>query len=332
MEQKEWSIGKLMELSSGYWKLSAIQAGIKLDIFTIIGEGELTAQEIAIKIESDTRATSMLLNALAALELIQKKDARYFATDFAKKFLSKNSDDYFGYIIMHFHNLVYSWNNLHEAVKSGKPVRTRMPQRTDEELENFLMGMNNLATHLAKIVTDKIDLSNCNSIIDIGGGPATYSIHFCIENKNLKATVFDLPSTEPFAKKNIEKFGLTDRINFIAGNYLEDKIEGKYDAAWLSQILHGMGQKECFNVIEKAVASLNKGGMIYIHEFILDDSMASPVHPALFSLNMLLGTDNGQSYSEGQIIDMLKNAGVENIKRLQFKGPNDSGIISGIKA
>jgi hypothetical protein len=69
--------------------------------------------------------------------------------------------------------------------------------------------------------------------------------------------------------------------------------------------------------------------MIIIHDFILNDSMDGPLFPALFSLNMLLGTESGQSYSEEQIIDMLVAAGVQDIRRIAIKTPNDSGIIVG---
>lgn len=66
-----------------------------------------------------------------------------------------------------------------------------------------------------------------------------------------------------------------------------------------------------------------------IHEFILDNTMDSPLFPALFSLNMLLGTEGGQSYSEKQLMDMLAEAGVKEIKRLSFRSPAESGIIAG---
>ena len=67
-----------------------------------------------------------------------------------------------------------------------------------------------------------------------------------------------------------------------------------------------------------------------VHDFILEKTMDAPIFPALFSLNMLVNTEKGQAYSETQINEMLSRAGVKEIKRLPFRGPNDSGIISGI--
>ena len=104
-------------------------------------------------------------------------------------------------------------------------------------------------------------------------------------------------------------------------------MEGRYDAIWLSHILHGEGPDACRMIIQKAVGVLKPGGMIIIHDFILNNSMDGPLFPALFSLNMLLGTDSGQSYSEEQIIDMMSEAGIKDTRRIAVQSPNDSAII-----
>jgi cyclopropane fatty-acyl-phospholipid synthase-like methyltransferase len=192
------------------------------------------------------------------------------------------------------------------------------------------MGMFNLAMNLAPVLVPKVDLSGRRHLLDLGGGPGTYAIHFCLANPLLKATVYDLPTTRPFAEKTIAKFKLQDRIAFRDVDYLAEEIEGTYDVVWLSQILHGEGSEDCRKIIRKAVSVLEPGGMILIHDFILNNSMDNPLFPALFSLNMLLGTPSGQSYSEAQIRDMLSDAGVRKIRRIFFESPNDSGIITGI--
>jgi hypothetical protein len=150
-----------------------------------------------------------------------------------------------------------------------------------------------------------------------------------MNHPGLKATVYDLPTTRLFAEKTINRFELTDRIQFADGNYLKDPVKGRYDAVWLSHILHGEGPDDCRMIIKKAVGALEPGGVILIHDFILNDSMDGPLFPALFSLNMLLGTESGQSYSKAQIKDMLADAGVKNIHRIAVPSPNDSAILIG---
>ena len=330
MKHAEWNPGTLLETSGGYWKTCALHAAVQLDVFTVIEDQRLSAGDIAEKLQADPRALAMLLNAMTAMNLLEKSGDFYANTPEAKTFLSKSSPGYIGYIIKHHHHLVASWSQLDQAVQAGGPIRTRAWHSNDDARESFLMGMFNMAMTLAPRIVPKIDLSNRRSFLDLGGGPGTYSIQFCLNNPEMKAVVFDLPTTRPFAETTIGKFGLSDRIRFYAGSYLEDPVEGRYDVAWLSHILHGEGPEDCQGIIQKAVSALSPGGMILIHEFILNNEMSGPLFPALFSLNMLLGTASGQAYSEQQLSDMLARAGVRNIHRIAIDSLNDSGIIAGI--
>lgn len=330
MKHNEWHPGTLLETSGGYWKTCALHAAVQLDVFTVMEDQRFSAEAVAGKLQADPRALAMLLNALTAMNLLEKSGDFYANTPEARTFLSKSSPGYIGYIIKHHHHLVASWSQLDQAVQTGGPVRTPAWHSNDDARESFLMGMFNMAMTLAPRIVPEIDLSSRRSFLDMGGGPGTYAIQFCLKHSELRAVVFDLPTTRPFAETTIGKFGLSDRIRFQAGSYLEDPVEGRYDVAWLSHILHGEGPEDCQRIIQKAVSALSPGGLILIHEFILNNEMSGPLFPALFSLNMLLGTSSGQAYSEQQLSDMLAKAGVRNIHRIAIDSPNDSGIIAGV--
>jgi len=330
MEKQQWNQGSLLQLSGQYWATCTLHAAVKLDVFTAIGDRQLASEDIAQKLNINKDGAARLLNALTAMDLLEKADDKFSNTLAGTTFLSKESPKYIGHIITHHHHLVDSWSKLDQAVETGTPVRARVSDTNSQWRESFLMGMYNLAMNIAPVLVPEIDLSGKRHLLDLGGGPGTYAIHFCMNNPGLKATVYDLPTTRPFAEKTIEKFGFTDRIDFMDGNYVKEGVEGSYDVAWLSHILHGEGNKECRQIIQKAVSILEPGGMVIIHDFILNNTMDGPLFPALFSLNMLLGTPDGQSYSENHITDMLAGAGVKEIRLLPIKGPNDSGIITGI--
>jgi SAM-dependent methyltransferase len=329
MAPRDWNPGELLEISGYFWKTCALHAAVKLDIFTLIGDEHLTAEQTSQKLRGSQKGVTRLLDAMTAMELLVKTNGKYANNPSSKKLLSKNSTKYIGHIIMHHHHLVESWSRLDQAVQSGKSIRERSSFSQEEWRESFLLGMFNLAMGLAPQIVPLLDLSTKYQLLDLGGGPGTYAIHFCLQNAHLKATVYDLPTTRPFAEKTIAKFNLADRIKFVDGNYLNDPIEGQYDAVWMSHILHGEGPDDCRMMIKKAVEALNPGGMIIIHDFILNNTMDGPLFPALFSLNMLIGTDSGQSYSEEQIVEMLTAAGVNNTQRIALDTPNDSGIIIG---
>lgn len=331
MTLKKLNPGHLLELSGVYWQACVLHVAVKLDLFTKIGNKNLTDNSIAIKLKVNKRAVVMLLNALCAMKLLTKKDKIYKNTLISKSFLNKDSKKYIGHIIMHQHYMMNSWVHLDRALKTGKPIKDAAKRRGKLELESFLMGMFNIAMNLAPQLVKKINISKRKNLLDLGGGPGTYAIHFCLNNPQLKATVCDLEATKPFAKNTIKEFGLNSRIDFKTVDFLCDDIPGKYDVAWLSHILHQEGSKVAQRIIRKAVSALNPGGMIIIHDFILNNTMDGPLFPAIFSLNMLLATKNGKSYSEKEIKNMLTVSGVKKIKRIRFNSPNDSGIILGIK-
>jgi len=327
MQTDQMNPGNLFEISGYYWKTCTLHAAVKLDLFTALGSRPQTADAVARHIQGDPRAVAMLLNALVAMDLLEKTKGLFANTPAASEFLSKESKRYIGYMIMHHHHLVQSWAQLDVAVKTGQPTREGAAFGDEERRESFLMGMFNIAMGIAPTVAADIDLKGKKKLLDLGGGPGTYAIHFCQANPELEATVFDLPTTRPFMEKTVARFNLADRIGFHAGSYLTDKLPGGYDAAWLSHILHGEGPDDCLAIIQKAVSAVEPGGLIMIHEFILENSMDGPLFPALFALNMLLGTQSGQAYSQAQLEEMLKKNGCRNIERLPFKGPTESGIL-----
>jgi hypothetical protein len=125
----------------------------------------------------------------------------------------------------------------------------------------------------------------------------------------------------------IKMFNLCDRIHFVGGDFLDDSLCGSYDVAWLSHVLHGEGESGCARMLEKTTGHLESGGMLLVQEFILEDSRDRPLFPALFSLNMLLGTPQGKAYSEGELISLLQCAGLKEVERLPIALPNGAGIL-----
>ena len=305
MDQQTWTPDRILKTSGAYWATCALHGAVVLDVFTRIGDSRMGGQSVADQLDAPVDAVGRLLDALAAMGLLTKDAGGYANTEASRTYLSMDSDRYIGYIIQHHHHLVGSWARLAEAVATGKPVRLPVREKGTQAREAFLMGMFNLATQLAPQLVPVVDLSGCNTLLDLGGGPGTYAIHFCRHNPDLTATVMDLPTTRPFAEKTIRKMGMDDRVAFVPGDYLQDDIPGSYDAVWMSHILHGESAEDCLRIIEKAFQCLNPGGVVVIHEFILDDTLDSPLFPALFSLNMLLGTDGGRAYSQAQLSGML---------------------------
>ncbi len=330
MSNEVWNAERLLRTAGSYWEACTLHTGVSLEVFTRLGDERLTAGDLAAKIGGSVRGAAMLLNALTAMGLLMKYDNRYANTAEGKVLLIKDSPRYCGSMISHHAVLINYWSRLPQAVTSGRPVKT-VPYKDEDERETFLMGMFNLAMASAPRIAKLIDLSGRHHLLDLGGGPGTYAIHFCIANPALKAAIFDFPESRSCALRMVKQFSLEDRVDFMAGNYLDEEIGGAYDVAWLSHILHAEGENDCKKIIQKTVSVMEPGGLILVHDFILDDSQDNPLFPALFGLNMLINTPQGQSYSGAQIRDMLSAAGLKDVKRIPYRGPNDAGIICGTK-
>lgn len=331
MNGSDWTPARALELSGGYWSTCALHAGLKLGLFTCLRDLSAGPAELAGKLRSDERSLAMLLRALAALGLLEIQGGRYINSSFARAHLVKDAPGYLGHIMLHHHYLMESWAHLDQAVRSGHPLRHDVVE--DEEAaarrESFLLGMFNLAMSLAPQLVPLLDLGGRRRLLDLGGGPGTYALHFCRHNPELSAVVFDLPTTRPFFEQTAARFGLGGRVTFQAGDYQADPVVGRFDVAWLSHILHGEGPDGCRIIIDKAVAALEPGGLLIIQEFILDDDGTGPIFPALFSLNMLLATEHGQSYSEGELRAMLTVAGVREVRRIRHGLPGHTSLLVG---
>jgi SAM-dependent methyltransferase len=329
MEQQTWTPERILQTTGAYWATCALQGAVALDVFGLIGDGQRDGAGVARELDAPADGVERLLDALAAMGLLVKSTDGYANTEASRTYLCNDSERYLGYIIQHHHHLVASWARLPEAVRTGKPIRKLV--RAEDAREAFLMGMFNLAMQLAPRLVPAVDLAGRRSLLDLGGGPGTYAIHFCKQYPELAATVVDLATTRPFAETTIRRLGMAQRVSFVAGDYLKDDIPGGFDAVWMSHILHAESEDACRLVVDKAFGCLNPGGLAVIHEFILNDSLDGPLFPALFSLNMLLGTDGGRAYSQAQLSGMLLAAGFTDVRRLEFTGPNDSGLMMGVK-
>jgi SAM-dependent methyltransferase len=329
MTTRAWTPGALVELSGSYWQSCALHAAVKLDLVTRLDEAPRSVDELADLLQGSARGIGALLTALCAMGLAVKSGARYAASPDARRWLSKRSDAYLGHIILHHHHLVASWGRLDQAVVSGRPVRDRSAVSEAAWRESFLMGMFALAMATAPRLIPALDLADRRRLLDLGGGPGTYAIQFCRAHPQLTAAVFDLPASRAFAERTIDRFAMGERVAFIPGDYHTDEIPGRYDVAWLSHILHAEGPEACLALLRKAVSALEPGGLVIIHEFILDDAEEGPLFPALFSLNMLLGTEAGRAYSQRQLVEMLRAAGATRCERVPVQTPNDSGLVVG---
>ncbi|MCG2709822.1 MAG: methyltransferase domain-containing protein [Thermodesulfovibrionales bacterium] len=141
--------------------------------------------------------------------------------------------------------------------------------------------------------------------------------------KGVDITLFDRPETVEIAKRVIKKEGIKN-IDFIEGDFLHDNIGRGYDLIFASQIMHSLSEKDNLRLLKKCKRALNKRGRIVIQGFHLLKDRAHPPQGALFSVNMLVNTDGGRSYSPDEMKNWLSKTG---FKKAEEKLMGETVII-----
>lgn len=154
-----------------------------------------------------------------------------------------------------------------------------------------------------------LDLGGRRSLLDVGGGPGTYSVLLAEANPTLRCTVWDLPAVVEIAREVIDRHGLSDRVGTAAGDYHTDVFPPGHDAILISNTLHQEDWETCIAILRKAFDALPSGGLVVVQAMFLGERQDGPMWPALHNLLMLLVYRGGRAYTVGQTFEMLEAAG-----------------------
>lgn len=309
----------IREFAASFQKSRILLSGFELDIFTNIDESGTTSDHLAARLQLDDHACERLLNALVSLGFLSKGGDLFLNTSESFAFLSKKSPEYLGGL-MHTNHLWNTWSGLTQVVKTGKAShREEINERGEEWLLSFINAMHDRAKKQAPLQLSNIDLSGVKSILDVGGGSGAYSMEFITLNPDVKATVFDLPNVVPITRQYISKDGFTGKIETHEGDYTSDPLPEGFDLVFLSAIIHSNSLDTNKELINKCFISLNMNGRIVIQDWIMNSNRTQPTSGAVFAINMLVGTEEGDCFTEQEVMGMLANAGFKNISRIEFE-------------
>jgi len=310
----------LNELTWAYRASRTLLIANGLKIFTLLDGGALSCQELAKKCIAKADLLDRILTACCAMGLLKRDGTGYVNSDLSQKFLVKGKPLYQGDIIAHSAMVWGVWDRLADEIMETPGAQEDQSQTH----QNFIMGMHNITMGgRGKLFLESIDLSGRKHLLDIGGGPGTYSILACRKYPDLKATVFDLPETIEIAKKVIKDEGMESRIFVRPGSWDADDFGDGFDAALMSNILHG-ADSQAKMILQKAYDSLESGAMLIVQEFLMNDSKTGPVVPALF--NVMVG-----AYSQAELFAVIEEAGFGQVQIVTSCQEIGSSWITAIK-
>jgi (2Fe-2S) ferredoxin/predicted O-methyltransferase YrrM len=311
----------------GFQESRVVLTALELDLFTAAGDGA-SAADVAARLHTDARATEALLNALAALRLLVKRNDRFVNSPAAARYFTAGSRDNARPALLHTAHLWHRWSTLTACVRAGTAVeRDEIAGRGEDWTEAFIAAMHRNASERAPLVVRTVGAQDVLRLLDVGGGSGAYSIAFARANPALHADILDLAAVEPIAQRHIREAGVADRVRVRAGDLRCDALGEGYDMVFLSAICHMLDPAQNRDLLRRCMEALRPGGRIVIQDFILEPDKTSPRFAALFALNMLVGTRGGSSYSEPEYAAWLGEAGFREVHRVRL--PGITGLMIG---
>jgi (2Fe-2S) ferredoxin/SAM-dependent methyltransferase len=324
---------RLDQMIRGYMPSRCLLTALELDIFTAVGDGD-NAAGIGAKINANARAAGMLLNALVALGLLSKSGEDYRNTPESARFFVQGSKDNQRNGLLHTANIWHRWSTLTDAVRRGTrvPVEDGIDYNNRDDsaawTRNFIAGMQRIAKDRATLVVKTLGTVGIRRILDLGGGSGAYSIAFAKAAPDVRCEILDVPEVVPLIAEYVRQAGVSAQVSLRAGDMLHGDFGSGYDIIMLNAICHMFSEEQNRDIFRHSHQALAPKGRLVVQDFILNPDKTGPQHAALFSLNMLVNTDAGASYSELEYTSWMKAAGFPEVCRINLPGP--SSLIVGL--
>lgn len=298
----------ILEMSQSFRISKILMAANEFDIFTVLSGGPMTASMLSEELEAPK--IELLLNALVALELLEKHGDAYQNSQAAEDFLVIGKEGYVGDMLKRMNRSWDAWDGLENAIFG------RRPELNWSEIPT--LSMDESAYKRAAELAENVDLAGKRKLLDVGGGSGAYSAAFVNTYPGLEAVVFDLPGPVKVTKRLLEEKGMGDRMKTIEGDFEVDDLGSGFDCILISNIVHFQDEKDNKRLLKKARNALQEGGTVIIHGPVLDEGKTSPKNAAIFSIHMLLKSDGGRTYTWSEIEAWLKEAGFVWPKRIEL--------------
>lgn len=303
---------RIIEMASAFYESCVLFAAVELDVFgRLSAKGRSDAGLLAESLGVDRDRLRLLLDACVAVGLLEKEGAEYRNTAAAAAMLVKGAPGDVSGALAYNRDVYAAWGGLAGMVRTGRPAEDpsvhlgRDPVRT----RSFAMSMFHRAMGIGRVLIPRLDLRGCRKLLDVGGGPAAYSMLMAQAWPELNCTVMDLPAIAAIASELVESRGLSQRVRPVPGDYHDASFPADQDVVVFFGVLHQESPDSIRGLFRKARASLVPGGQVYVMDLMTDATHTQPKFSALFAVNMALTTTNGWVFSDEELGGWLAEAG-----------------------
>jgi SAM-dependent methyltransferase len=324
----------IVRLSTAYWESQTLLTAARLRVFDALAEGPRTAAEVAGALQLDVRSTGLFLRALASLGFMAEADGRFENTPTAATFLVSRSPAYMGNAIRYSDQLYGAWGQLEDALRAGRPALPAATYLGDDpaRTRGFVMAMHERALGIARALVPLLDLSGRRALLDVGGGPGTYSVMLTERFPGLRSEVLELPGVAAVARELVAAAGASERVVLRDGDYHSADFGSAKDVVLMSGMFHRESPAACQALIQRAAACLEPGGLLIVSDVFTDDGGTQPTFATMFGLNMMLTAPDGGVHADADVQRWMAACGFHSLRTAALPPPMPHRVVIGQKA
>ncbi len=334
----EPKMDQILQTGLGFWASKTLLSAVEVELFTELAKQPGTLADLKVRLRLHPRAAHDFLDALVALNFLERRDGIYYNTPSTDFYLDRNKPSYIGGLLEMANDRLYPfWGNLTPALRTGEPQNEpsthakghfELLYSNPESLRGFLRAMTGVSHGANLAIAKKFPWSEFKSAVDVGTAQGDLITQIALANPHIAGIGFDLPQVRPVFEDYITDNGLAGRVHFQPGSFWDAPIPNA-DVVMMGHILHNWDLEQKRLLTRKAYAALPTGGALVVYESIIDDDRTKNAFGLLMSLNMLIETPGGFDYTGADCMAWMKEAGFTSTRVEHLVGP-DSMVI-GIK-
>lgn len=288
---------------------------VKAGILDALTSGSKTASEVSEICGTNERATTLLLDTLCTLELVQNDGDRYAPTRLAMGLLGGSyrelGDQYWAHL-PNFLKTAQPWIKMDDVDASEAHYQSQAAA-----LAWMLAPAAEVAASLLGIGEKLKDLT----ILDVGAGSAIWSLTMARRDPGTIVTAVDWPAVLEIAAETAGNFNLSDRLSTIAGDYHRvDLPESQFDLALLANVTHLETPEGNRSLFKKVHRSLKPAGRIVIFD-VFPGQPEGDLNRTLYALGLALRTEHGRVYRPQELKALLSQSGFATPKLTNLAAP-----------
>lgn len=303
-----------------------LEAAIRNGVFDVLEPGPRTLEEVVAETGASRRGLRVLLNALVALEFLEKRNSSYALTPESATFLVSDQPEFQGGMFRHIsRQMLPNWLDLAERVRTGNPA---VPVNSQEEgaefFKEFVEDLFPRGYPAARVLAGELVSEEAKKplrVLDLAAGSGVWSVALAERSPLVEVTAVDWSLVIPVTRRVTERRGVGGRYRFLEGDLLEVDFGSDFDVAVLGHILHSEGERRSQALLHKVFVALRPGGTVAIAEVFPDEDRTGPAHALVFAVNMLVHTEEGDAFTLGEISGWLREAGFEAARLLEVPAP-----------